>query len=219
MIKLVKIFLRKAGYKLVRYESLQYNKRALDFYDVMKAINSKLVENSITGVFVECGFGYGRSFAVMSHFSQQSNRKIYGIDSFQGFPSIHAFDKSHRNAKKNEWSVINLHEANRMVKNLGLFDANKNCELIKLVFDSKTINPIPKEKIALLHIDLDLYEGYKYSLEIFWDQIQTGGIILFDEYNEIEWPGATKAVNDFLHKHSLTKQIRVIAGKYCLIKE
>ena len=106
-----------------------------------------------------------------------------------------------------------------MVKYLGLFDANKNCELIKLVFDSKTINPIPKEKIALLHIDLDLYEGYKYSLEIFWDQIQTGGIILFDEYNEIEWPGATKAVNDFLHTHNLTKQIRVIAGKYCLIKE
>ena len=88
-----------------------------------------------------------------------------------------------------------------------------------MVFDKNTKNPIPNQKIALLHLDLDLYEGYKYALEIFWDQIQIGGIILFDEYRDPKWPGATKAVDEFLVSKNLNHQIKEISSKYFIIKE
>jgi hypothetical protein len=42
---------------------------------------------------------------------------------------------------------------------------------------------------------------------MFWNQIAAGGIILFDEYNLIKWPGATKVINEFvalLHLNSFS---------------
>ena len=164
-MKTVKFFakklLRGIGYKLVRYESLAYNKRILSLYETFDYLSKIIQKNSIQGQFVECGYGYGRSFAVMSHFSTRLERKIYGFDSFSGFPSIVEFDESIRNPIQGEWAVRTLKEAQDSIKGLGLFDSEQDYELIELVFDKNTKNLITKELISLLHIDLDLYNGYK----------------------------------------------------------
>ena len=219
----VKFFVRKLlrnnGYKIVRYETLPYSKRILSLYETFDFLTKVILKNSIDGQFVECGYGYGRSFTVLSHFSTRMNRKIYGFDSFSGFPKIVELDRSIRNPIKGEWAVRTLKEAKDTVKGLGLFNDDKDYELIELVFDEKTKNPIPKEKICLLHIDLDLFDGYKNALEIFWDQISPGGIILFDEYNEPNWPGATFAVNQFLESKNISRdEIQKINNKYYLTK-
>lgn len=218
MKKLLKKILRNLGFKLVRYESLPYNKRILDTYRIIEKINFHLDSNSVSGIFVECGFGYGRSFVIMSHFSEKSGRRIIGFDSFEGFPELHANDKSPRNAKKREWSVMNLKEANKLIRGSGLFTNNDNYKLIKILFNKKSKNPIPHEEIAFLHIDLDLYEGYKFSLEMFWDQVTNGGVILLDEYNEEAWPGATQAVNEFLKKKGIQSNLVKIDDKFCIFK-
>ena len=214
MKNLLKKLLRALGLKIVKYESLPYNRRILETYEVFNSLILIIEKNSIDGVFVECGYGYGRSFTVFSHFAAKLKRKIYGFDSFIGFPNVLEADSSCRNPIKGEWSVRTLSEAKRCINNLGLFESEEDYELIELIFDKTTKNPIPNEKISLLHIDLDLYEGYKYALEIFWDQIQTGGIILFDEYNIPDWPGATKAVNEFLEANNLKHQIKKEKDKY-----
>ncbi len=219
MKKLLKKILRKTGFKVERYEVLPYNKRIIEIYEVFSDLISIIEKNSIKGVFVECGFGYGRSFSVLSHFAIKLKRKIYGFDSFSGFPNVLQVDYSSRNPKNGEWSVRTLKEANKFISSTGLFKNDNEFSLQKLVFDENAKNLIPKEKIAFLHIDLDLYEGYKYSLEIFFDQVQIGGIILFDEYNLVKWPGATSAINDFLTKRGLSyKQLNEVRGKYFLIK-
>jgi len=222
-MKTVKFFakklLRGIGYKLVRYESLAYNKRILSLYETFDYLSKIIQKNSIQGQFVECGYGYGRSFAVMSHFSTRLERKIYGFDSFSGFPSIVEFDESIRNPIQGEWAVRTLKEAQDSIKGLGLFDSEQDYELIELVFDKNTKNSITKELISLLHIDLDLYNGYKYALEIFWDQISPGGIVLFDEYNASNWPGASLAVNQFLESKNISRdKIQKVNDKYYLIK-
>ena len=146
-------------------------------------------------------------------------RKIYGFDSFSGFPNIVELDHSVRNPIKGEWAVRTLKEAKDSIKGLGLFNNDQDYELIEIVFDKNTKNPIPKEKICLLHIDLDLYDGYKNALEIFWDQISLGGIIVFDEYNEPNWPGATFAVNQFLEDKNISlDELQKINNKYYLTK-
>jgi hypothetical protein len=211
--------LRRCGYKIASYESIHYTKQILKNYEVFSDLISILEKNSVKGVFVECGFGYGRSFAVISHFAIKLNRKIYGFDSFDGFPNVLEVDYSFRNPIKGQWAVRTLKEAKKSIIKLGIFENNEAFELMELVFDKNTKNPIPNQKIALLHIDLDLYEGYKYALEIFWDQIQIGGIILFDEYNHPRWPGATKAVNEFLVSKNINHHQKEIRGKYFIIKE
>ena len=211
--------LRNFGLKIVRYESLPYNRRILQLYEDFNYLVKILEKNSIEGQFVECGYGYGRSFAVLSHFSSRISRKIYGFDSFKGFPDVTESDRSIRNPKKGEWAVITLDEAKKSIDSLGLFNTAQDYELMELVFDKNTVNPIPNEKIAFLHIDLDLYNGYRSALEIFWDQIQIGGVVLFDEYDQISWPGATIAVNEFFENRNIgIDEIKRLNDKHYFIK-
>jgi hypothetical protein len=71
MKKLIQKILRNFGYKLVNYESLTYNKRFLEIYERFKQVTDDLEQNSIEGVYVECGFGFGRSFTVLGHFAHR----------------------------------------------------------------------------------------------------------------------------------------------------
>ena len=38
----------------------------------------------------------------------------------------------------------------------------------------------------------------KFGLEFFYPRVTSGGVILFDEYNDPPWPGCNKAVDEFL---------------------
>ncbi len=74
----------------------------------------------------------------------------------------------------------------------------KNIQLIKGDIREtlpKFLNDNPAFRIALLHIDTDVYEPCKATLELCWDRIVSGGIIVFDDYATIE--GETTAVDEF----------------------
>ena len=67
--------------------------------------------------------------------------------------------------------------------------------------------PVPSEnnpalKIALLHIDVDVYEPSKIILELLWDKVVPGGILVLDDYGTVE--GETKAVDEFFSKQKVT---------------
>ena len=51
-------------------------------------------------------------------------------------------------------------------------------------------------KIALLHVDADLYESVKLVLGRFYHDVQLGGYVVIDDYGS--WEGCRKAVDEFL---------------------
>ena len=53
-----------------------------------------------------------------------------------------------------------------------------------------------KLKIALLHLDLDVYEPTRFALNNLYKYIAKNGIILLDDYSHIQ--GATLAVDEFI---------------------
>ena len=59
------------------------------------------------------------------------------------------------------------------------------------------MRPLINNKIAILHIDSDLYESYLTCLNNLYENIIDGGIIIFDEYYSHKYPGARVAVNEF----------------------
>jgi len=54
----------------------------------------------------------------------------------------------------------------------------------------------PELRISLLHIDVDVYEVTKEILELLFDRVEKGGLIVLDDYNSVS--GATKAIDEFL---------------------
>lgn len=138
------------------------------------------------------------------------HRLVYGFDSFEGFPEPSIDDASVRGATKGEYREYTISLVQRALVNAGVTN-------VKLVrgFISETA-PRFSDPIALLYIDLDLHGGYKDALTVLAPLVVKGGIIAFDEYGEEKWPGATKAVDEWLevHPHVLHKSIH--SNKYYL---
>jgi len=57
---------------------------------------------------------------------------------------------------------------------------------------------IEDRMFSFVHVDVDLYEPTKDSLEFFYDRINPGGIFLCDDYGFRTCPGATKSIDEFL---------------------
>ena len=72
-----------------------------------------------------------------------------------------------------------------------------NVTLVKGVF-AKTLQEI-KTPIVVLYLDCDLYKSYMDCLTTLYDQVVPGGVIIFDEYYSLKYPGARVAVNEFFN--------------------
>ena len=82
-----------------------------------------------------------------------------------------------------------------------LFDKNfSNFELVKKDVKKiipKLIKQHPGLKISLLHLDMDIYEPTKFTLNKLFPYVVKGGIILINDYNTVY--GATKATDEFIN--------------------
>ena len=59
----------------------------------------------------------------------------------------------------------------------------------------------PGVRFSLIHFDCDLYEPTKAALNFLWSRVSRGGVLIFDEYSIKDWPGETKAVDEFLESN------------------
>ena len=179
----------------------------------------------VKGDVVECGVGYGYSFFELCCLTYLENkgRKIYGFDSFEGFPEPSEEDKSPRNPRKGEWNVSTAETIEMLLTKKGKIEPSfikSNVRLVKGFFEN-SLQKYDGMSIAFLHLDVDLYKSYKVTLEYFWPMVARGGVVLFDEYkNEIEkFPGGCKAIDEFFG--DLVTQIKYNepANRYFIVKQ
>ncbi len=165
----------------------------------------------VSGDIVECGLGEGNTFLMLAYLAGRENverpRTLRGFDSFEGWPAPAPCDQSWRNPQKGEWAVL------RETVEGVLSDAKiakKFPNLSVIITQGFLCDSLPKEankdySIAFLHLDLDLYDGYRDALIHLWPLVSPGGVVCFDEYKEFsskcpteeKWPGATKAIDEF----------------------
>jgi len=194
----------------------------------------EMIKN-ISGDIVECGIGRGRSLLILctlNYFfdkNEGGQRQIFGYDSFEGFPQPSIEDKSFRNPKKGDWknSPSEKYEYTEEFINQVLNEANIplnkiNLTLKKGFFNESLLNH-PDKPIAMLHVDGDLYESHKSVLEILFDRVSKGGIIIFDDVMSEEdledpFPGGRVAVKEFLKEKYDSLKVSM-GGTYYLIKE
>jgi len=219
---IIKIF-RKTG----KFFGYRFDFTPITLEDSPKAKSEyflKLGERAskLPGAFVECGLGNGFSFSILAEVASKKNKEIFGFDSFKGFPSPKGEDFSRYKIKEGDWSNVEI--AN--VKNAVLKRTNEeflqhNTRIIP-GFLCDTLPHIDLEKIALLHLDVDLYQSYLDALEVLYNKVVIGGIIIIDEYlNGIEYakyPGGYLAVKNFFTDKNVDICRDLITGKYYIVK-
>jgi hypothetical protein len=185
----------------------------------------KTIQN-IDGDIVECGIGKGRTFFMLCCLAEMDGkrRNVWGFDSFEGFPRPSSSDNSPRQIQKGEYSILTENGMRQILRKGGLGKAFIN-ERVKLVkgFFNQSLPKFQGQKVAFLHLDVDLYQSYKETLEFFWPKVVSGGIVLFDEYKQPgmgdAFPGAARAIDEFFGglKHQI--QFDKSANRYYLIKK
>lgn len=60
---------------------------------------------------------------------------------------------------------------------------------------------VADRQFAFVHIDVDLYQPTLDSLQFFYPRLSSGGAIVVDDYGYVQFPGATRAVEELLAEH------------------
>jgi len=178
----------------------------------------------LEGTYVECGVKTGRTMGYMSSFMTYAGfkkRKLWGFDSFEGFPEPAPEDNSEHAVKgKHNHPMETTHN---YIAGIG----HPDFLLIKGFFEDTLPERYYGGPIAILHLDGDLYQSYKDSFCLI-DQVVPGGIIMFDEYKSPTqlraYPGAAKAIDEYFGDK--TKDIKKVTlplapswQKHYLIKD
>lgn len=158
--------------------------------------------------------GYSRGGALIQWgtfrelLENEQSRKLIGFDMFGEFPDSEKIDSD-----KKFISNWNEQFKDEFVSKEEIYEALKlksigNVELIKGNIKETLPEYISKNghmRIALLHIDTDVYEPCKIALETLYDLVIPNGLIVFDDYSTIE--GETVAVDEFFadKPHSFKK--------------
>ena len=192
--------------KYVRRNQL---KRFIAMYELYKMILP------VKGSIVECGVfrGFGlMSWAKLSTILEPENltRRIYGFDTFGGFPSVAEGDLGS--------------DSRAVVGGLCADSYDELSQLIDVYDQDRFLGHIPKVQlvkgdiahtapqfleenphlvVSMLFLDADLYEPTKVALETFLPRMPKGSLLVFDELDNPIWPGETRATLETLGLRNL----------------
>lgn len=172
----------------------------LSHYELYK----KIIE--LPGDVVELGVYKGGSFFQFAAFREllenERSRKLIGFDMFGEFPVAH---NDGDNAFREKWvKETNNSFLTKADIQKSLFNRKiENIELIQGDIAStipEYLQTHPYMRIALLHIDVDIYEPTVVGLQYLYDYVVPGGIIVLDDYGVA---GETKAVDEFIANRNI----------------
>ena len=148
--------------------------------------------NHLEGDYVELGFGAGVTTRLICRRMVQgvfTNRDMWLFDSFEGLPEPTEEDEGRRSPKKGQLSYKGF--AGFRAVDSEFPDVKKYP--VKGYFEDTVPRGYGGDKIAILNLDCDLYMSYKKGFELL-DKVVPGGLIMFDEFEDYRWPGATQAI-------------------------
>jgi hypothetical protein len=166
----------------------------------------------LPGNIVEVGVYRGVSLLSWAKFIEifhagDRTRRVIGFDNFAGFEAIHEKDGGETDRydrKTGGWNAGPFRD--ELMKHIDIFHEDSflpRAKRIQIVEGDigKTAPDFAKQnpglRISLLHLDVDLYEPTLAALKAFYPLVVKGGLVVFDEYGLIDWPGESQAVEEY----------------------
>jgi O-methyltransferase len=174
-------------------------------------INNLILAGSVRevrGCVVECGVWRGGMSAGIGKIVG-TDREYFLFDSFEGLPPAKGIDGEAALQWQQDRESPHYHDncaappefAHQAMTIAGI----SSYTLVKGWFDATLPGFVPPAPIALLRLDGDWYDSTMICLEVLFDQVASGGIILLDDY--YTWDGCSRALHDFLSRRSAVERI------------
>lgn len=183
---------------------------ALGFETQKEVLDYALSQTTVSGDYFEFGVFAGTTIRYIAKRLKRLGRSdaiIHGFDSFEGLPEA--------------WGGFNL-DKSAFARGGRLPRVPSSVVLHRGWFTDM----IPKwraslaKPVAFIHIDCDIYSSTVQALEGLYDYMQTGTVIVFDEYfNYPNWQQHEfKAWHEFVDRHELTYDYLAFARRQVAIR-
>jgi O-methyltransferase len=175
-----------------------------------------LNENNIEGAIVETGCWKGGLGAYMARF----NRTVWLFDSFEGLPEMTKDDVEIVEQKNLEYNKITGYIA---VDEQHARDIAQKLNVEPNIVKGWFSDSLPKHKdeigkIAILRLDGDTYSSTLEALDILYENVAIGGLVVVDDY--YDFSGCRKALYDFFVQQEISPEIREYPfGRAYFVKE
>ena len=164
----------------------------------------------VPGDTAECGVFAGAGSYLLASFAQSDPRFArlhHMFDSFEGLSAPRDVDGAY-------WREGDLTAGLDVVeRNLAGF----RCTRAYKGWIPQRFGEVADRSFCFVHIDVDLYEPTRDSIEFFYPRLSPGAILVCDDYACTTCPGATAAVDEFLASRP-EKMIRLPNGGGFLVK-
>ncbi len=174
----------------------------------------------VPGIITEFGCWLGQNLAVFENLRAvyepfNQNRRVVGFDTFKGYSSVTEIDGKSEiihgegyilPADYPEYlrKILGYHESNNILSHIQKHRIVQG-DVVKTV--PGFIEENPGDMIALAYFDLALYQPTKICLEAIRPRLMPGSVLLMDEFNFRDYPGATVAFREVCSdmKYSIRK--------------
>ncbi|MFK7840339.1 MAG: class I SAM-dependent methyltransferase [Bdellovibrionales bacterium] len=188
--------------------------------------------HDIPGDVAEFGVAGGISFVSFVRINEilergregLEKRSFYGFDSFEGLPELSDEDYSDKEPVP-QMQKGGFVDTEGFPQLKAFADKHDNVHLVKGWFDKSLpefFTKNPHVSFSLIHVDCDLYDSTKSVLELCWPRLNPGGVILFDEINQPNYPGETVAFVEYFENKPDTytmHRVKSMPAKRYLVKK
>jgi len=175
-------------------ESTDNALRRLRHYSLMQLFRQADISK---GDVVELGTFHGLSaYQIASQMAQQQTGATFSIfDSFEGLSEITEKDASIHTIDENALRKQFAYGEDLVKQNLQEFPF---IDFYKGWIPTRFVE-VEERGFSFVHIDVDLYDPIKDSIEFFYPRLVEGGLMVFDDYGcTTQFPGAKKAIDELL---------------------
>lgn len=150
----------------------------LDLYRLWQLYYQLQQVKDIEGAIVEIGSWRGGSGFLLA--AAGHNKTVYLCDTFTGV--VKANDTYDPRYRGGEHSDTSLETVEALFHSAGTDFNLSEYHILQGIFPDDTGGKLAAEKIALVHIDVDVYQSAKDSLSFLWPKMPSGALVVFDDY-------------------------------------
>jgi O-methyltransferase len=194
----------KKAYTLSKTNTLVDIYRCYELWTLVKQTNK------LEGDVLEVGVWKGGTGCLLAG-AVSKGTTVFLCDTFKGVVKAGSKDNRYRGGEHSDTSI-------EVVLQLFNKAALSNFSILEGIFPEETAAAVENKKFRFCHIDVDVYESARDIFFWVWERMETGGVVVFDDYGHAACEGITDLVNEELAPRKDLVMVHNLNGHAVLIK-
>jgi hypothetical protein len=148
----------------------------------------QLMKEGVRGDVLELGTYKGNTATMLATMARRMGTTAWILDTFEGFNP--ADFTGHDAGLPVQFTDTSLDAVRALV-------GEDNVRYVQGYFPDSAVQLPHDLRLALVHIDCDLYQPISHALRYFYPRLLPGGYLIVHDYASLAWQGAEQAVDEF----------------------